>query len=55
MSLGQPIRAPREPAPEWRPVPGKPWLERNARGQLRTKLPEPPAHSRPWPWPIGRP
>lgn len=30
------------PAPVWTPVPGKPWLERNAQGQLRTKLPELP-------------
>lgn len=25
------------PPPEWRPVPDKPHLEQNARGQLRTK------------------
>lgn len=44
MSLGPPINRPEKPKPDethWTPVPGKPHLLRNERGQLRTNLPEP--------------
>jgi hypothetical protein len=36
------------PAPEWRPVPDKPLLEQNERGQLRTRLPTAPVASSPF-------
>lgn len=44
MPLGPPINRQPLPVPqaeEWHPVPGKPHLLRNERGQLRTNLPEP--------------
>lgn len=44
MPLGAPINRQPLPVPqaeEWHPVPGKPHLLRNERGQLRTNLPEP--------------
>ncbi len=43
MGLGPPTNRPRPPNPDaWAPVPGKPHLERNALGQLRTNIPTPP-------------
>lgn len=52
MSLGPPIRPPAPQQPEWTPVPGNPHLERNAAGQLRTRLPLPPPELPPIPWPF---
>lgn len=52
MSLGPPIRPPAVPQViEWWPVPGKPHLLTNARGQLRTNLPEPLSGKPPVPTP----
>lgn len=51
MTLGPPINRPL-PVPdaqEWFPVPGRPELLRNARGQLRTNLPDPRDGRRPVP------
>lgn len=47
--LGPPIRKePEKPAePQWRPVPGKPGLERDSDGRLRTNKPENEAASMP--------
>jgi hypothetical protein len=44
MSLGPPIRKPppEPPKEQWRPVEGKPWLEVNQRGQMRTTDWKPP-------------
>lgn len=36
---------------EWTPVPGKPYLEKNSKGQLRTKIPLPNPAYFPIPWP----
>lgn len=49
MSLGPPIRPPQPEVIEWWPVPGKPHLLVNARGQLRTNLPDPSTGRRPVP------
>lgn len=50
---------PAEPKLEqWHKVPGKPWLEVNAKGQLRTAagvpLPLPLPKEAVWPFPTGR-
>ena len=51
MNLGPPIRKPPEPKPEWFPVPDKPHLEQNSKGQLRTAIPENELASYPaWAW-----
>jgi hypothetical protein len=51
--LGQPTNRSEPPTKEqWFPVPDKPWLERNAKGDLRTKLPDPFNSAV---WPFGKP
>ena len=46
MNLGPPTNRPKSgttvPKEGWRPVDGKPWLECNERGQLRTNIDPPP-------------
>lgn len=39
--LGKKVEKPAPAPPEWQPVPGSPHIQRNAQGQLRTKLPGP--------------
>jgi hypothetical protein len=50
--LGEPVwREQAQPAPEWRPVPGRPGIERDQHGRLRTNIPvNDSAHAKP-----GRP
>jgi hypothetical protein len=44
MNLGKKVPPPPPPPePEWKPYPGDPRMEVNAQGQLRTKIPPPPA------------
>jgi hypothetical protein len=38
--LGKKVEKPKAEKPEWWPVPGKPHLEQNAEGKLRTNIPE---------------
>ena len=44
MAIGDaPLKKPAPPVKEWQPIPGKPGLERNRAGQMRTSLPTPPS------------
>jgi hypothetical protein len=38
--LGKKVEKPKAEKPEWQPVPGKPHLEQNAEGKMRTNIPE---------------
>lgn len=50
--LGTPKQPEQQPK-DWKPVPGKPWLE-ECDGKLRSKLPEEAHKDRPWPFPTGQ-
>lgn len=38
--VGERVIPPTSPKPEWTPKPGSPGVEQNAKGELRTNIPE---------------
>ena len=46
--LGKKVERPVKPQPEWRPVEGKPHLEINSKGQLRTVIAQNALADFPW-------